>query len=59
MASTSTSEVKIDDVHGAIDVWSIGKCVICNLQLTGESKILDCLHFICKDCIAKENSDSG
>ncbi|XP_050063765.1 uncharacterized protein LOC114127777 isoform X2 [Aphis gossypii] len=58
MASTSTSEMKIDNVHGEIDIWSVGKCVICNKELTGESKMLECLHFICKDCIAKENFDS-
>lgn len=59
MASTSTSEIKIDNVHGEIDIWSVGKCVICNMKLTGKSKMLECLHFVCKDCIAKEISDSG
>ncbi|KAL5238757.1 hypothetical protein ACI65C_006167 [Semiaphis heraclei] len=56
MASTSTSEVIVNEES---DIWSVGKCVICNMQLTGEPKILSCLHIICKDCIGKKNSVSG
>ncbi|XP_015373098.1 PREDICTED: E3 ubiquitin-protein ligase TRIM32-like [Diuraphis noxia] len=59
MASTSASEVIINDIHEETDIWSVGKCVICNMQLTGEPKILSCLHIICKDCIGKKNSISG
>ncbi|XP_060860365.1 transcription intermediary factor 1-alpha-like [Metopolophium dirhodum] len=29
------------------------------MQLTGDPKMLSCLHFVCKDCIGKENSVSG
>lgn len=60
MASTSASEVITNNVLTEnTDIWSVGKCVICNMQLTGEPKMLSCLHFICKDCIGKENSVSG
>lgn len=59
MASTSASEVIINNVTEDTDIWSVGKCVICNMQLTGEPKMLSCLHLICKDCVGKENSVSG
>jgi len=59
MASTSASVVITNDVTEENDIWSVGKCIICNMQLTDELKILSCLHFICKDCIGKENSVSG
>jgi len=60
MASTSASEVIINDVNEEHhDIWSVGKCVVCNMQLTVEAKILSCLHIICKDCSRKKNSVSG
>ncbi|KAL4154530.1 hypothetical protein QTP88_000388 [Uroleucon formosanum] len=59
MASTSASEVIINNVTEDTDIWSVGKCIICNMQLTDEPKMLSCLHLICKDCVEKENSVSG
>ncbi|XP_025190958.1 E3 ubiquitin-protein ligase TRIM33-like isoform X2 [Melanaphis sacchari] len=42
-----------------IDLWSIEKCVFCNGRLEKNSKILNCLHGICKDCVPEDVTDSG
>ncbi|XP_060859176.1 uncharacterized protein LOC132936460 [Metopolophium dirhodum] len=41
------------------DLWSIGKCIFCKEKIEEDSKILKCLHTICKDCIKRKNTDSG
>lgn len=51
----------INDVtlEGA-DIWSVvKKCVFCNAPLDGESKLLECLHVICNNCVIRKKIDSG
>ncbi|CAI6353098.1 unnamed protein product [Macrosiphum euphorbiae] len=42
-----------------VDLWSIGKCIFCEGKIEEDSKILRCLHIICKDCTKRESTDSG
>jgi len=42
-----------------VDLWSIGKCIFCKGKIEEDSKILKCLHIICKDCTKRESTDSG
>ncbi|XP_008185139.2 E3 ubiquitin-protein ligase TRIM33 [Acyrthosiphon pisum] len=42
-----------------VDLWSMGKCIFCKGKIEEDSKILKCLHIICKDCTKRENTDSG
>lgn len=42
-----------------VDQRSIGKCISCEGKLEENSKILKCLHIICKDCTKRESTDLG
>ncbi|CAI6364926.1 unnamed protein product [Macrosiphum euphorbiae] len=42
-----------------VDLWSVGKCVFCKEKVEEDSKILKCLHIICKDCTKREVTDLG
>ncbi|KAL4097383.1 hypothetical protein QTP88_022172 [Uroleucon formosanum] len=42
-----------------VDLWSIRKCVFCKEKVEEDSKILKCLHIICRDCTKREFTDSG
>jgi len=42
-----------------VNLWAIGKCIFCKEKIEEDSKILKCLHIICKDCTKRENTDSG
>lgn len=42
-----------------VDLWSKEKCIFCKGKIEEDSKILNCLHIICKDCTNRESTDSG
>jgi len=42
-----------------VDLWSIGECIFCRGKIDEDSKILNCLHIICKDCAVKKRIDIG
>lgn len=58
MASTS-SYLSYDFVQGEIETLSIYNCIFCNKLLDGKSKLLDCLHVICNDCVNQKLDNSG
>eukprot|EP00102_Acyrthosiphon_pisum_P015111 XP_008185515.1 PREDICTED: uncharacterized protein LOC100163028 isoform X2 [Acyrthosiphon pisum] len=47
------------DNNENVDLWSMGKCIFCKGNIEEDSKILKCLHIICKDCTKRESTDSG
>lgn len=56
---TSTSSQETVSVKEKDDIWLANKCVFCKLQLDEDSGILKCLHVICKNCVKKEQNESG
>ncbi|KAL4104933.1 hypothetical protein QTP88_020209 [Uroleucon formosanum] len=42
-----------------VDLWSKEKCIFCKGKIEEDSKILNCLHIICKDCTDRESTDLG
>lgn len=46
-------------INNNVNLWSIGKCVFCKRQTGEDSKILKCLHIICKGCNERERNDSS
>ncbi|XP_026817742.1 E3 ubiquitin-protein ligase TRIM33-like isoform X1 [Rhopalosiphum maidis] len=42
-----------------VDLWSIDKCIFCKEQIGENSKILNCLHGICENCIPSDETDSN
>lgn len=58
MASTS-SKANIDLNDEENDFWSVYKCIFCNTQPDGNSKILECLHIACNNCILEKKTDSS
>lgn len=47
-----------DALKMEVDNLSANKCVFCNELLKGKSKMLECLHFICNNCMQKSISSS-
>lgn len=57
MASTSSNiNLDFDDEENNISVY---KCIFCNAHLDGNSKILECLHIACNNCILEKTIDSS
>lgn len=57
MTSTSTHvSVNAKEKH---DIWLANKCVFCKSLLDGDSILLKCLHVICKNCVKKEQKETG
>lgn len=42
-----------------LDIWSKEKCVYCKGNIKEDSKLLNCLHIICKDCTQEKSTDLG
>lgn len=42
-----------------VDDWSIENCIFCKGKIEEDSKILNCLHIICKDCTKRNSTDLG
>ncbi|KAL5237764.1 hypothetical protein ACI65C_005174 [Semiaphis heraclei] len=46
-------------INEKYDIWSIEKCIYCKGNIKEDSKLLNCLHIICKDCTQKKSTDLG
>lgn len=52
------SRMEVNIINRDIYIWSAVKCVFCNTLLEEKSKMLECLHIACNNCIDKMANSS-